>query len=94
MEPESVELLLKHLQQQVDDLRLRADAATRFGNKLVGGIMVVALIVGGMQFFVARQIALLDAVRNSQRTVIERLIVLEVQAKYERTPHPDDKEKP
>ena len=94
MEPESIELLLKHLQQQVDDLRLRADAATRFGNKLVGGIMVVALVVGGMQFFVARQVALLDTVRNDQRTVVERLIVLEVRNKYERTPHPDDKEKP
>jgi hypothetical protein len=55
---------------------------------------VVSLVVGGIQFFVVRQISLLDAVRDNQRQVIERLIVLEVKERYDRTPHPDEKEKP
>ena len=92
--PETVELILKQLERQLDELRIRADAATRFGNKLVGGLVVVGLIVGGMQFFVARQVTLLDAVRDNQRQVIERLIVLEVQERYSRKPPPDDKDTP
>ena len=92
--PESIELILKHFERQLDELRERSEAASKFGNKLVGGLVVVSLVVGGIQFFVVRQIALLDAVRDNQRQVIERLIVLEVKERYDRTPHPDDKEKP
>jgi hypothetical protein len=94
LEPETIELLLKQLERQVDELRTRTENASKFGNKLVGGLVVVSLVVGGIQFFVVRQISLLDAVRDNQRQVIERLIVLEVKERYDRTPHPDEKEKP
>jgi hypothetical protein len=91
---DTIELLLKQLSQQVDDLRARSEANSQFVHKLVGGLVVLGLVVGGMQFYVARQVALLDAVRANQRAVIERIIVLEVEAKFHRQPPPDDKEKP
>lgn len=91
LEPGNIELILKHIERQIDELRQRADDAARFGNKLVGGLVVVGLVVGGMQFFVARQIALLDALRNTQTDMIERVIVLEVEGKFHRQPPPNDK---
>jgi hypothetical protein len=93
LEPETIELMLQHMQQQVDELRQRAASSSKFGNRLVGGIIVVAAIVGGMQWFIVRQVVLLDAVRDSQRNVIERLIVLEVERKFERSPPVDEKAK-
>ena len=54
----------------------------------------MALVVGGMQFFVARQIQLLDGLRDSQQQLIARVISLEVEARYGRKPPPDAKEKP
>lgn len=92
--PDTIELLLKQLSEQVEALRQKAEANSQFVHKLVGGLVVLGLVVGGLQFYVARQVALLDAVRANQRDVIERVIVLEVQAKFHRTPPPDEKEKP
>jgi len=99
LDPGTVELLLQQLTAQATELRHRADATSKFGNKLVGGLVVLSLMVGGMQWFVLRQIALLDGLRDNQRVIYERLIVLEVQRRYERgpgsrTPPVDDKEKP
>lgn len=87
---------LDALQRQIDDLRERTDAASKFGNKLVGGLLVLGVVLGGMQWFVVRQIGMTDETRAQALTLERRVIVLEVEQRYRnhRLPVPDDKEKP
>jgi hypothetical protein len=74
------------LGQEVDGLRRRADANTRFNNRIVGALLAASVLLGAGQWVVLRQVAVIDDLRKQAAELDRRVMTLEIERAYDMKP--------
>lgn len=74
------------LGQEVTELRRRAEANTRFNNRVVGALLAASVLLGAGQWLVLRQVAVIDDLKKQATELDRRVMVLEIERAYDMKP--------